>query len=737
MRAVVGALFGASLTIATAWALGAILLRKLAIALYRAEERLFSFLLGSACLSAIMFALAVLKLARRGVFLALGLVVVGYALYSGAHRSQGNNFPPLPRLWKWVFAAVFTMFTVLYFFNALAPEVSADGMSYHLGEVAKYYRAHGFVRITTNLYGNLSQGIELLFLHAFTYGKHSAAALVHYAFLLCLTFLMLSYGRRLGHPAVGVAGAVFLYASPVVGMDGTVAYNDVAVAAIAFALFYLLQIWDQERAAKLLVPIGILTGFAFATKYTALVAVPYALGFIAWKQWRARQTVFRPVLTTAALAAVFIAPWLLKNWIWVDNPVSPFANRLFPNPYVHVSFEEEYRKSEQMYALTSRWQIPAEVTVKGDILAGFFGPLFLLTPLALLSLRRRAGRQLLLAALVFGLPYYANVGTRFLIPTAPFISLALALTFANAGWLLLMLTLAHAISCWPSVEKHYCVFSAWRLNDIPFKAALRIQPEKAFIGRRSQQYNESRMIERLVPAGERVFAFTQLADSYTSHEILVGYQAAFNEVLEDIVWTPLFNSFHPTRILTFRFSARELRAVRVVQTEKAQDVQWGVAELRILDGANELPRTPDWRLRAHPNPFDVQMAFDNSPVTRWRSWQVAEPGMFIQVDFGRAQTADAVVVESADEGFQTKIKLEGMDARGNWATILNQPVESTRATRVNLRLAAAAELKARGIHYILVEKSDLRSEDFQIYARLWGMKCIGEWNSIARLYHIE
>jgi hypothetical protein len=737
MRAVLAALFGASLTIATAWALGAIVLRKLSVALYRVEERLFSFLLGSACLSAIVFALATVKLARRGVFAALGILIVGYAFYSGAHRPKGNQFPPLPRLWKWVFAAVFAVFTVLYFFNALAPEVSPDGMAYHLGEVAKYYRAHGFVRITTNLYGNLSQGVELLFLHAFTYGKHSAAALVHYAFLLCLTFLILSYGRRLGRPAVGVAAAVFLYASPVVGMDGTIAYNDVAVAAIAFALFYVLQIWDQERNAKLLVPIGILTGFAFATKYTAFVAVPYALGFIAWKQWRARQAVFRPVLATAGLALIFIAPWLLKNWIWVDNPVSPFANRVFANPYVHVFFEEEYRKSEQMYALTSRWQIPRQVTVKGNLLAGFLGPLFLLTPLALLALRVPAGRQLWLAAVVFALPYYANVGTRFLIPAAPFVSLALALTFANAGGLLLVLTLAHAISCWPSIEKRYCVFSAWRLNDIPFQAALRIEPQESFIGRRSQQYNESRMIDRLVPPGERVFTFTQMADSYTSHEILVGYQAAFNEILEDILWTPLFNSFQPTRILTFRFSSRELRAIRVVQTEKAKDVQWGVAELHVLSGANELARAPDWRLSARPNPWDVQMAFDNSPVTRWRSWQVAEPGMFVQVDFGRAQMADAVVVESSDEGYQTKTKLEGMNPLGQWTTIVDKPAETSRATRVNLRLAAATELKARGIHYILVEKSDLRSEDFQIYTSLWGMKCIGEWNSVARLYHIE
>jgi hypothetical protein len=737
MRAVLAILFGASLTVATAWSIGAILLRKLSLSLYRMEERLFAFMLGSACLSAVMFALAAFKLVHRGVLLALAILAIGYACYSRAYRAKGSAFPALPKRWKLVFVVAFGFFTVLYFFNALAPEVSPDGIAYHLGEVAKYSRAHGFVRITTNMYGNLSQGIELLFLYAFTFGKHSAAALVHFAFLLCLTFLMLAYGRRLGRPGVGVAGAIFLYASPVVGMDGSIAYNDVAVAAIAFALFYLLQIWDQERRAQLLVPIGILTGFAFATKYTAFVAVPYALGFIAWKQWRARQAVFRPVLATAALAAIFIAPWLLKNWMWVDNPFSPFANRLFPNPYVHIAFEEDYRKMEQTYGLTDRWQIPWQVTVKGELLAGLFGPLFLLTPLALLALRQRAGRQLWLAALIFGLPFYANVGARFLIPAAPFVSLALALTFANVESLLMVLALAHAISCWPRVEKLYCFYSAWRLNNIPYKAALRIEPEAAFLSRRAPEYDVSRMIDRLVPPGEKVFAFGQLADSYMSHEVLVGFQAAFNETSQDILWTPIFNSFQPTRMLTFRFSPRELRAVRVVQTAWAKDVQWGVSELRILKGGNELPRERGWRLIAHPNPWDVQMAFDNSPVTRWRSGQAAEPGMFVQVDFGKAQELDTVLVESSDEGYKTKIKLEGLDTKGKWATILDQPVETARPTRVNLRRAAAEELKARGIRYIVVEKGDFRFEDFQMYSGLWGMKCIGESRSSAWLYHIE
>jgi len=736
MRVVLAILFGASLTVVTAWSLGAILLRKLSLVLYRSEERLLAFLVGSALLSALMFVLASLRIVHKGVLLAVAVGAIGYAFYSGAHRARGKPFPPIPRVWKLVFAAAFSAFTVLYVVNALAPESSPDAMAYHLGEVAKYYRAHGFVRITTNFYASLTQGIELLFFHAFVFGKHSAAALVHYAFLLCLTFLILSYGRRLGRPAVGVAGAIFVYASPVVGSDGSIAYIDVAVAAIAFGLFYLLQIWRDDRAPNLLVPVGILAGFAFAAKYTAFVAVPYALGCVAWYSWRAKRPVIRPVLVTGALAAAMIAPWLIKNAVWVDNPFSPFANRLFPNPYMHIAAEEDYRAMERRYELTSYWQIPRQLTVQGDILQGFFGPLFLLAPLGLLALRQRAGRQLWLAALIFGLPWVANVGTRFLIPAAPFVALTLALAFSSAPSILLVLAIAHALSGWPSIAKRYCGPYAWRLQNIPYKAALRIQSEDAYLGG-IPQYGEARMIDRLVPAGERVFTFGQMSDAYTSHEILVGFQAASNEVLRDIIWTPLFDSYQPNRTLTFRFSPRELRAVRAVQTEKARDVQWGISEMRVFLDNGELPRLPEWRLSAHPNPWDVQMAFDNSPVTRWRSWQVAEPGMFVQIDFGHLQRLDAVSLECGDEGYQTKVTLEGLDANGRWSTILDHPEEKNRSVGVNLRREATEELKARGVHYILVEKGDIRSDDFRKYTGLWGMKCIGRWNSDGWLFHIE
>jgi hypothetical protein len=736
MSPVVNILFGSLLTVAVSWALGTILLRKLSLELYRVEERLLAFVTGSACLSLIIFVLCVLKLAHRGVFLALGFLILAWAFRIGAHRGRGKEFAPLHWVWKATFAAVFLAYTYLYFFNAMAPENSPDAMAYHLGTVAKYYRAHGFEKITTNFYSNLSQGVELLFLYAFVFGKHSAAAMFHFAYLVALSLLMLAYGRRIGYPGVGIAGALFFYASPIVGRDATVAYVDVGLAAAAFSLFYFLQIWLDEQDHRLLAPAGILSGFCFAIKYTGLTAVLYALALVVWKLWRLRKPVLRPVLTIASLACLSIIPWVAKNWILVGDPVAPFANRMFPNPYVHISFEDDWLNYEHRYDLPSYWQIPEQLTISGSMLQGMFGPLFLLTPLSLLALRMRAGRQLLLAAGMFALSYYGNIGTRFLIPAAAFIALAIPLALANLNWLLLVLVIGHSILSWPAIVERYSGKYTWRVMNVPIKQALRIEPEQEYLSKFTSEYVSAQLLEKHVPRGERVFAFSQTADSYTSKEVLARYTAARNETIGRILWTPLFDALWPTRIIQFQFPARDLQRIRVRQTAQCKTAHWSIAEMRVLRSGRELERAPEWRLSAHPNPFEVQMAFDNRMVTEWRSWEVCEPGMLLEVDLGHPQTIDQVVLESPGDDDQSSSVLEGLDASGKWTMLSSAPIESKRPVTHSLRWEAAQDVKALGVRYVLVLKSDLGSEDFERFTPLWGMKCLGTAGS-ARLYYIE
>jgi Dolichyl-phosphate-mannose-protein mannosyltransferase len=744
MMQVIAVLFGALFTAATAWSLGMLLFRRLGLVLHAWEERLLAYVFGSACLSGIMFALSATRLVRRGSLLALGIAIIGYAAYSGAFRSVGQSagkpFPPLPKLWRWVFVVAFAAFTYVGFFSALAPEHSSDGMSYHLNEVLKYRAAHGFFHATTDMYFNLSQGVELLYLFALNFGHHSSASVLHFTFLVVLAFLILCYGRRIGRPEVGVAAAIFTYASPIVLLDASMAYVDVALAADLFALFYLLQIWDETRDPKLLVPIGILAGFGYEVKYTAILAVPYALGFIAWKLWRARKPMLRPVLVVSLLAACCILPWMVKNWIELQNPVSPFANSLFPNPYVHVSLERGWRSDLTRYTLPSRWKIPLQVTVQGDYLEGFLGPLFLLTPLALFALRSRPGRQVLLAAAIFGLFYFSNIGTRFLIPMVPFVSLALALAAADIRWLLITLVTAAAISCWPDVYNLYCASGAFRIESPPVRAALRLQGEQAYLGQ-DADYNIVTMIGGVVPPGHTIFSVNQGGQSYLQRDLLVGYESGSNEVVQDILWTPVTRIYQPTRVFRFDFQPRELRKLRVLQTASVPDNQWSIAELRVFNGAPgnahaELARDPAWRLTAHPNPWDVQLAFDNSPVTRWRSWQPAAPGMYVEVDFGRPQSTSAVVVESSDDSGPIKLQVEGMGADGAWVTLSDQPVESRQPIRVSLRLAATAELKARGIDYVLIKPDNPGANDFRRYPAAWGLKVAGAAGDV-RLFHIQ
>lgn len=730
-------LFGALLTLAACLSLGNLLLRALGLSFRREERPLIALAAGAACLSQLVFTAATVGLARKGVFQTFGLAVVGLGLWQGLFRMEGEKLPPLPRLWKRLFVVLAAPFTVLYFFNAMAPEMSPDGSTYHLGLVARYLRHHGFEPITTNMYANLSAGVEMLYMSAFSIGRHSAAALVHFAFLAALPLAMLAYARRCGLIAAGAAGALFTYLSPVVGQDGTTAYIDVATAFLLFVVFYLVEIWDRERQPRLLPLIGLLAGFCYAAKYTAVMGLVYAGGFIAWKLWRARQPLLKPLATLAVCALIPITPWVAKNWIWLGNPFSPFFNRWFPNPYVHVSFEQEYLHHMRNYiGLKSHWEIPLEATVRGAVLCGLTGPLFLLSPVALAALRDPAGRRLLAAALLFGAPYASNIGTRFLIPALPLLSLSLGLVLARWRWLVAGLAVAHAVASWPDVVSLYCDPNAWRLVKIPVRQALRLEPEESWLTRKNPYYLVARMIEDATPPGAKVLSFNQAPDAYTTREILVVYQSAFNATLGDILWSAIIPEYPPQRRLSFRFPPAVLSAIRVVQTNQGGPDHWSVGELRLYQDGRELPRRPRWRLRAWPNPWDVQLAFDNSPATRWRSWQTLEPGMFIQVEFGRSERVDQVTVECSRDQYRIRLRVEGRTASGQWRLLSEQAEEAETPPPIGLRRAAIEELKRRGVHYLLVWENDFGAEDFRKMGAVWGVTLLGE-RSGARLYGFE
>lgn len=726
-------LFGAGITVASAWALGRLALRRLGLRLYREEEHLIGLALGAALLSLPLFALAATGLIYDGSLLALAVFILALAWRTGALRSDAAALPPAPRGWMRLFLAVYAPFAIIAAVHAMAPEISPDGSSYHIGVMARFYREHGFVAMPWHMYAQLSQGFDLLFLMAFAFGRQSAAAVVHCVFLLALPWLLLRFGQRFGHPAAGAAAGLLVFIAPVVMVDGASAYNDVALAAVLFALFYLCEIalagWRRGLAAAL----GLLAGYAFTVKYTAVVAVPFAFVLLVVALRRSREALPRPLLTFCACSALMVTPWLVRNGVQYGNPVAPMMNRWFPNPVIHVSFEDGYREYMRNYdGVKSRAELPLELTVRGQALGGFLGPVFLLAPLGLLALRLPLGRRVVLAALWFAAPYALNVGARFLIPALPFIalSMALALPAPAARFVLPALLAMHALTSWPWLQTKYSDPYAWRIERFPWKQALRVESAEMWLARDWIPYRTAWMVESNTPEGSAILAFESIMQAYTNRDVRVAYQSARGERLFDAMAVALTANDQPTISREFAFPARTLRGIRIVQAGAPADEIWSVSEVRVFDGKRELPRAPAWRITARPFPWDIPFAFDNSPLTRWRSWEAIRPGMFIDVDFGEPTQISEVRVEMPSQ-HGVKLRLESAHV----------PLDATEATRglpppFGLRRAVIEEMKREGISFLLVTDGQFGWEDFRDRAPLWGIRQIATAGN-DRLYRLE
>ncbi len=719
MRALV-VLAGAAVTAAACYALGSLMVARVGVRVRRVEQFPLAFVLGAAVLHLAIFAVLALHIAYKPVLWLVLAAPLAMAIRTGDWRLPAAEPLPgtqLPRSLRYLFGAIAAAFTTLYLFNAWAPEVSPDGASYHLGLAARYLRARGFERITTNMLASFSGGVDMLYIPAFAIGHHSAAALLHFAFLIALALMVLAYGKRIGKPLVGVAAALLVYASPVVGIDGTTAYTDVATAAIVFAVFYWTQLWDENRDRRILIVIGLLAGYCYAAKYTAVLMTIYAIGFVVWRTRK-----WQPVLTVVGCSLIMIGPWVIKNWIYLHNPVAPFANQWFPNPYFHVMEEKDWTAQLRSYHLTNMWTLPLELTIRGLTTQGLLGPVFLAAPLALLALRSREGRKLLVPCALVLIPYVSNIGTRFLIPGLPFLSLAFALAIeAVAPVLLITLILFHAVTSWPSVMRTYSETWAWSLHDIPFKAALRIIPEGTFLADHID-YQWARMMERNVPPGKLVFTLSGVLDAYTNREVLISYWGALNNDIGDALAMGWNKVSQPEKVWIFSVPSQKYRRLRLVQTGRASfwREQWSIHELRFFHSGAELPRGPDWRLQAWPNPWGVQRAFDNSEATRWRSWDTLRPGMWLAVDFGKDELVDQVRVEMSGDEWEARMNLETMDATGRWIPITAHVVLRKDVYPGLLRRAATYEAHLQGVDYFLIKDTDFGAKDYAEYPESWG-----------------
>lgn len=668
MPSVFSSLAGAALALFTAFALGVLALRR------RTAPFEIALALGAVLESLIVFLLLLGNVAHWGLFVGLSAAAAVAAYRMGWRRAEATS---------WAFA-ILAPYGLWYLVNALAPEITPDGVTYHLGLTREYVRLSGFPDRVA-FYDLIPQGMEMLYTVAYAVGRHPAAKLVEFAFFLAGLPLILRLGKRLGIARAGsLVVAAFYFCAPVIGLTGSSSYNDAAGVFFLLAALYLLL--DEYWLGS-----GLCAGFCYAIKMPGLLVPMIA---VLWLLTRRR---IKAAALLAVGAAVSILPWTLRALWLTGNPFAPLASRVFPNPYFHIATEiglaEGLRSRNGVTALQVPWELAF-----GDRLAGTYGPLLLVLPIGLLAMKRREGRLLWLGALLLALPWITNSGARFLMQSLVLLAFALAMALPRrAAWAAVAL---QAVLCWPHVLDRIQPPFSFRLHEFPLAAALGIEPESEYLRRHLDEYNVARMVERGTPPDARTLALLSVASAYMDRDVSVTWQSAEADTLLDTLRLAALYTSTPTFDWKASWPEQDVRILRF-RMPSGYDGEWDINEVQILSGETTLANSPQWTFHGRPNPWEGPLAFDGNLATRWRTWERVRAGMTFDVDFGHAQRITSTVLVTHTPLMHVSPEVWALDPKGAWHMLAKDGTATPRAAQ-DLRLDAARALRRGGFRYLLV-----------------------------------
>ena len=389
------------------------------------------------------------------------------------------------------------------------------------------------------------------------------------------------------------------------------------------------------------------------------------------------------------------APWLIRNAVLTGDPFAPLFNSWFPNPWFHLASERILSRNLRTYGGVTLWSTPWELAIGGRT-QGIFGPVLLLFPLGLIALGRRAGRLCWLAAAVLALPWFFNIGTRFLMPAFPFLALAFAMVLPRPAAIACILL--QAAACWPAAVNSYS--NTWRLDGFPLAAALRLEPERDFLARNSYEYLVANLINENTPAGQRVFTLIGAGRVYVRRETLEHWHSALADRLTDMLLVGGFYRKDPFYDWGAGWPLQPLRALRF-RLPAAHAGEWCIHDVRLYSGADRVYGSPAWLLSAWPNLWEIGRAFDDNLATRWRTWEPMRPGMFVEVEFDRPQLLSSAALLSHTPIYRVPLEFYGQSPDGRWRLLSGHP-RAVERHGDDLRLPATRAIRRAGFHYILV-----------------------------------
>jgi hypothetical protein len=301
------------------------------------ERTLVGATLGLGVLSQAVFLLGMAGALKGWAVSALlgALWVVGFTEIKDLFRSLSGTRRLLSER-PWAALAVFLPLAAAYA-ACFVPPHQYDALVYHLPLPAAYARAGRIVPVEL-VYSHFPQNAEMLYSLALLMGSDSLAQLFTWLGAFLSVGWIFEMGKREAPASSAALACVLASSHTALLLLASTAYVEcLAMLWITACVLSFLR-WRETAGGSgssrgWLALSGVFAGLAVGTKYYAAIT-PAILGACLLWRWaaggerKARMMDLGTFCSTAVLAG---APWLVKNWMFVGNPVFPFLYRWLPS----------------------------------------------------------------------------------------------------------------------------------------------------------------------------------------------------------------------------------------------------------------------------------------------------------------------------------------------------------------------------------------------------------------------
>ncbi len=221
----------------------------------------------------------------------------------------------------------------------LPPPISRDALTQHLAIPKLYINHGGIYEIPFMAFSYYPMNLDLIYMIPLYFGNDVVPKFIHFSFALLTALVMFFYLRNRTNRIYALFGILFFLSLPIIIKLSITVYVDLGLVFFSTASLLLIIRWlDTGFPIRLLILSAICCGLAMGTKYNGVIVFLILSLFVLFLHAKYGPTDKISVLRTlgqgmifAFVTILFFSPWMIRNYLWTQNPLYPFYNQWFNN----------------------------------------------------------------------------------------------------------------------------------------------------------------------------------------------------------------------------------------------------------------------------------------------------------------------------------------------------------------------------------------------------------------------